>query len=141
VNLTSDGTSKTIAGQTYAGTRVIGGSGTPSTLASATGWNQLTGSNTTLYKQFNTAYVYTGTYIEVLASKTATTLTLTTNWFSPARNVAGTSNEISGGTATTGITFGTAPSTVVTYFPPSTAALTNTWGSPTVAASVSAPAY
>ena len=142
VNLTSDGASKTIAGGTFLGTRVIGGTGTPSILASATGWNQLTGTPTTLYRQFSTTYVYTGTYIEVLASKTATALTLTTNWFSPARSVAGTSNEISGGTATTsGLSFGTGPATVCTYFPPSTAALTNTWGTPTVAASVSAPAY
>jgi len=141
VNLTSDGANKTIAGQTYAGTRVIGGTGTPTILASATGWNQLTGSNTTLYRQFSTQYVYTGEYIEVLALKSATTLTLTTNWFSPARNVSGTSNQITGGTATSGISFGTAPATVVTYFPPSTAALTNTWGTPTVAASVSATPY
>ena len=45
-------------------------------------------------------------------------------------------------TATTGITFGTAPTTVVTYYPPETTYLSGTaWGTPTVASSVSAPVY
>jgi hypothetical protein len=30
---------------------------------------------------------------------------------------------------------------VVTYFPPATTYLSNTWGTPTVASSVSAPTY
>jgi hypothetical protein len=44
--------------------------------------------------------------------------------------------NITGGTATTGISFGTAPSTVVTYFPPETTYLSNVWGAPTVASTV-----
>jgi hypothetical protein len=138
---TSDSSTKTISGVSYNGTKVIGGSGTPTTLGTAIGYNQLTGVAQTIYKQFNTSYVYTGEYIQVDALKSGATVTFTTSWFSPARNVAGTSNEISGGTATTGISFGTAPTTVVTYFPPETVYLTNTWGTPTVVSSVSAPVY
>jgi hypothetical protein len=139
--LSVDGASKTIAGTTYTGTTVIGGTGTPTTKLTGTGWNQLSGSATTIYQQYATTYAYTGDYIQVQASASSTALTLTTNWFSPARNVAGTSNEISGGTATSGITFGSAPTTVVTYYPPESTYLSNTWGTPTVASSVSAPTY
>jgi hypothetical protein len=138
---TSDASAKTIAGVSYNGTKVIGGTGTPTTIGTAIGYNQLTGVAQTIYKQFNTTYVYTGEYIQVDASVSGAVVTFTTSWFSPARNVAGTSNEISGGTATTGISFGTAPTTVLTYFPPETTYLTNTWGTPTVASSVSAPVY
>jgi hypothetical protein len=142
VFFTSDASSKVIAGQTYLGTAVIGGSGTPTVLATGTGWNQLTGSPTSIYQQFDTQYTYTGDYVLVTATKTsATVLTLVTTWFSAARATSGSSRSISGGTATTGITFGTAPTTVVTYFPPSTTYLTNTWGAPSVASSVSAPPY
>ena len=142
VYFTADGSSKVIASTTYLGTKVVGGSGTPSTLATATGWNQLTTSPVTIYKQFDTAYTYTGDYVQVTAAATSSTvLTLTTTWFSAARATSGSSRYISGGTATTGITFGTAPTTVVTYFPPETTYLTNTWGTPTVASTASGPGY
>jgi hypothetical protein len=141
VYFTADATTKTIASTSYAGTKVVGGSGTPTTLATGTGFNQLTSSPTTIYKQFNTQYVYTGDYVQVDASYSGSVLTLTTYWFSPARNVSGTTNEISGGTATSGISFGSAPTTVVTYFPPETTYLTSVWGTPTVASTVSAPTY
>jgi hypothetical protein len=142
VYFTADGSSKVIAGTTYLGTKVVGGSGTPSTLATATGWNQLTSSPTTIYQQFDTAYTYTGDYVQVTAAATSSSvLTLTTTWFSAARAVSGSSRWISGGTATSGISFGTAPATVVTYFPPSTTYLTNTWGTPTVASTASGPGY
>ena len=141
VYFTADATTKTIAGVSYAGTKVIGGTGTPTTVGTAIGYNQLTGVAQTIYKQFNTQYVYTGDYVQIDASVSGAVVTLTTYWFSPARNVPGTTNEISGGTATTGISFGSAPTTVVTYFPPETTYLTSTWGTPTVASSVSAPTY
>jgi len=142
VYFTSDASSKVIANVTYLGTKVVGGSGTPTTLATGTGWNQLTASPTIIYKQFDTAYTYTGDYVQVTATATSSTvLTLVTTWFSAARATSGSSRTISGGTATTGITFGTAPTTVVTYFPPETTYLANTWGSTSVASSVSAPVY
>jgi hypothetical protein len=137
VFISSDGASKTIAGVSRTGTSVTGGSGTPGTLLTGTGWNQLTGSPVVIYKQFDTVYTYTNNFIQISASKTSTVLTLTTVW-SDAGDATpfGSTNDISGGTATSGISFGTAPATVVTYFPPSAAQLTNTWGTPTVAASV-----
>jgi hypothetical protein len=142
VYFTSDASSKVIANVTYLGTKVVGGSGTPTTVGTATGWNQLTGSPTTIYQQYDTGYTYTGDYVQVTATKTSSTvLTLVTTWFSAARATSGSSRTISGGTATTGITFGTAPTTVVTYFPPESTYLTNTWGAPTVASTVSAPVY
>ena len=142
VYFTADATSKVIAGTTYLGTKVVGGSGTPSVLATTTGWNQLTGSPATIYKQFDSGYTYTGDYVQVNAAATSSSvLTLTTTWFSAARPTSGSSRTISGGTATSGISFGTAPTTVVTYFPPETTYLTNTWGTPTVASTVSAPVY
>jgi hypothetical protein len=142
VYFTADATSKVIASTTYLGTKVVGGSGTPSVLATGTGWNQLTGTPATIYKQFDTGYTYTGDYVQVNAAATSSSvLTLTTTWFSAARPTSGSSRTISGGTATTGISFGTAPTTVVTYFPPESTYLTNTWGTPTVASTVSAPVY
>ena len=142
VYFTSDASSKVIANVTYLGTKVVGGSGTPTVLATGTGWNQLTGSPTTIYQQYDTGYTYTGDYVQVTATATSSTvLTLVTTWFSAARATSGSSRTISGGTATTGITFGTAPTTVVTYFPPESTYLTNTWGTPTVASTVSAPVY
>jgi len=142
VYFTADATSKTIAATSYNGTKVIGGTGTPSILGTAIGYNQLNGGAQTIYKQFNTQYVYTGDYVQIDASVSGAVVTFTTYWFSPARNVAGTTNEISGGTATSGISFGSSPATVLTYFPPSlTGPITNTWGTPTVASSVSSPTY
>jgi len=142
VYFTSDASSKVIANVTYLGTKVVGGSGTPTTLATGTGWNQLTASPTTIYKQFDTGYTYTNDYVQVTATATSSSvLTLVTTWFSAARATSGSSRYISGGTATTGITFGTAPTTVVTYFPPEVVYLANTWGTTSVASTASGPGY
>lgn len=122
---------QTIAGTSYTGTTKIGGSGTPNTLTTTTGWYQLTTSNALIYKQFSDTAPYTNNYIQVQAKtgNTGTTLDLTTTWF----NAEG--DTVSGGTSTSGITFGTAPATVVTYYPPSSVYLTSaSWGTPTVAA-------
>lgn len=127
---------QTIAGTSYTGTTKIGGTGSPNILLTTTGWYDLTTGDTIIYKQFADTAPYTGQYIQISA-KTAgsgTQLVLTTVWVDPGGSGAGSSDNISGGTATTGITFGTAPATVVTYFPPATTYLTNTWGTPTVAA-------
>jgi len=137
--ITAGGTTQTIAGTSYTGTTKSGGTGTPTTLTTGTGWYQLTTTDTILYKQFADTAPYTGQYIQ-LQAKTAgsgTQLVLTTTWFDPGYPNPYSIDQISGGTATSGITFGTAPATVVTYFPPSTTYLTSaSWGTPTVAASV-----
>lgn len=133
VYLSATAASKTINGVAYTGTTVIGGTGTPSTLATGTGFAQLTSTPATIYKQFDTGAAYSGNYIQIDASVSGAVITLTTTWVNTGAAVDAT---ISGGTATTGITFGTAPATVVTYFPPETTYLTNSWGTPTVASTV-----
>ena len=140
INIT--GGAQTIASQAYTGTTRLGGTGgTQTTLATTTGWYNLTTSPTTIFQLNNTASPYTGEYIRTTATATSSTvLTLVTTWFQPAVSAAGTTCNISGGTATaspsTTIT-GTAPTTLVTYLPPSTAqGLSNTWGTPAIAASV-----
>jgi hypothetical protein len=134
VFFSADGATKTIAGTSYQGTKVVGGSGTPTVLTTGTGYNQLTGTPVTIYRQFDSSYTYTSNYVEINASRSGSTITFTTTWFAAADPRPDA--NISGGTATSGISFGTAPATVVTYFPPETVYLSNTWGTPTVAASV-----
>jgi hypothetical protein len=136
IYITGGTAAQTIAGTNYTGTTKIGGTGSPNILLTTTGWYDLTTGDTIIYKQFADTAPYTGQFIQISA-KTAgsgTQLVLTTLWSDPGGSGAGSSDNISGGTATTGITFGTAPATVVTYFPPSATNLTNTWGTPTVAA-------
>jgi hypothetical protein len=134
---------QTIAGTSYTGTTRIGGTGgTQTTLATTTGWYSLTaGAAATTVFQLNDATApYTGDTIVTTAAVNAgsTTLTLTTTFNSTARAGAGQNTQISGGTAVsspaTSIGAATAPTVLCTYIPPSTASLTNTWGTPTIAA-------
>ena len=128
---------QTINGGSYTGTTKSGGTGTPTTLATTTGWYDLLTTDTTIYKQFADTAPYTGQYIQINAKTagTGTQLVLTTTWVDPGGSPVGSTDAITGGTATTGISFGTAPATVVTYFPPATTYLTEaSWGTPTVAA-------
>ena len=139
INIT--GGAQTIAAQAYTGTtRLAGGGGTQTTLATTTGWYALTGTPTTIFQLNNATSPYTGEYIRTTATATSTTvLTLVTTWVQPAVSAPGTTCNISGGTATgspnTTIT-GTAPTTLVTYVPPSSTYLSPSWGTPTIAASV-----
>jgi hypothetical protein len=136
INIT--GRAQTIAAQAYTGTTRLGGTGgTQTTLATTTGWYALTASPTTIFQLNNSTAPYTGEYIRTTATATSSTvLTLVTTWVDAG---GGQTSNITGGTATgspsTTIT-GTAPTTLVTYVPPSTTYLTNTWGTPTIAASV-----
>jgi hypothetical protein len=138
------GANQTIVGTTYTGTTRIGGTGgTQTTLATNTGWYSLTpgGAATTLFQLNNATSPYTGEYIRTTAAVDAgsAVLTLVTTWFQPAVTAQGTTCNISGGTDTaspsTTIT-GTAPTTLVTYIPPSTTYLTNSWGTPVISALV-----
>jgi hypothetical protein len=67
-------------------------------------------------------------------------MTLTTTWVDPGGSAVGSTDAISGGTAVTSpaISIGaaTAPTTLVTYFPPETTYLTNSWGTPTIASAI-----
>ena len=128
--ITGGAYSQTIAGTVYEGTKQVGGSGLPSTLATTTGWFDLTGTPTIVYKQFADLAPYTSNFIQHSLSATATVLTITTLW----QAADAESDPITGGTAASGATPGTAPCTIVTYFPPSSTYLTASWGTPTVAA-------
>lgn len=125
-----NGAAQTIAGTSYTGTTKIGGTGTPTTLTTTTGWYQLLTTDTVIYKQFADTAPYTSNYIQHSAKTagTGTQLVVTTVWS------ASDGDPITGGTAPTGATPGTAPCTIMTYYPPATTYLTNTWGTPTVAA-------
>ena len=133
--------SQTIAGQAYTGTTRLGGSGgTQTTLTTTTGYYNLVGSPTTIFQLNAAGAPYTPEFIRTTATQTSSTvLTLVTTWNDDGTSAPGTTANISGGTATaspsTTIT-GTAPTTLVTYRPPATTYLSNTWGTPTIAASV-----
>ena len=130
-----------IAGTSYTGTTKSGGTGTPNTLLTTTGWYDLLTSDTIIYKQFADTAPYTGQYIQISAKTagTGTQLVLTTVWVDPGGPTA--SSVITGGTAVsspaTSIGSATAPTTLVTYFPPSSTYLTSaSWGTPTIAAAI-----
>ena len=132
---------QTIAASVYTGTTKVGGTGTPVTLTTTTGWYDLLTTDTLIYKQFADTAPYTGQFIAVNAKTagTGTQLVLTTTWTDPGGSGTGSSDVITGGTATASpfTTFGTAPATLVTLFVPSSTYLTSAaWGTPTIAAAV-----
>jgi hypothetical protein len=143
INLTGrvNGAAQTIAAQSYTGTtRLSGTGGTETTLATTTGWYNLTGSATTIFQLNDAVSPYSTNFIRTQATATSSTvLTLTTVWSDDGTSGAGTTANISGGSATaspsTTIT-GDAPTTLVTYIPPSITYLSASWGTPTIAASV-----
>ena len=130
---------QTIAGTPYTGTTKSGGTGTPNILLTTTGWYDLLTTDTIIYKQFADTAPYTGQFIQISAKTagTGTQLVLTTVWTDPGGGIA--TSVITGGTAVsspaTSIGAATAPTTLVTYFPPSATYLTSAaWGTPTIAA-------
>lgn len=123
----------TIAGASYTGTTKIGGTGTPAVLDTTFGFYDLVAgaAATEIYRQNADTAPYTSNFIRhsVALDATSSILTFTTVWS------ASDGDPISGGTASSGATPGTAPTTILTYFPPSTTYLTTaSWGTPTVAA-------
>ena len=143
ISVTGIAASKSLAGTSYTGTTRTGGTGgTQTTLSTATGWYALTAgaAATTIFQLNDTVSPYTSDTVIVTAAKNlgATTLTLVTTWNSNARAGAGQSTNISGGTDTASpfSSYGTAPAVICRFVPPSTTYLTNSWGTPTVAASV-----
>jgi hypothetical protein len=137
-----NGAAQTIAGTSYTGTTRIGGTGgTQTTLTTTTGWYNLTTSPTTVFQLNNTTSPYTPEFIRVTATATSSTvLTLVTTWVDDGSAVPGASADITGGTGVSSpavsIGAATAPTTLCTYLPPATTYLTNSWGTPTIAASV-----
>jgi hypothetical protein len=135
---------QTIAGTAYTGTtRINGTGGTQTTLATTTGFYNITAgaAATTIFQLNNASSPYTGEYIQTTVALDATgaILTLVTTWVDPGTAVVGSTSTISGGTAVTSpatsIGAATAPTTLCTYIPPSTTYLSASWGTPTIAAS------
>ena len=120
ISFTSTSTSKVIAGVTLQGTNKQGGDGTPTTLATNIGFDQLTTTDQTIFLQYYPTYPYTGSYIQVLAKLSGVAnIIFTTNWVQPASGYAFEPVNISAG----GVTTLQQKSPEETY-------LTNTWGSP-----------
>ena len=136
------GAAQTIASTSYTGLTRVGGSGSPSPFLTTTGWYSLTAgaSATTMFQLNESVYPYGSDYIRVTAAVNSdrTILTLVTTWYD-AGAAPGRTNDISGGTGTGSpyLDWGSAPAVLCRYVPPSTSYLSNTWGTPTVAASVS----
>jgi hypothetical protein len=140
-----NGAAQTIAGTSYTGTTRIGGSGgTQTTLATTTGYYSLTAgaAATTIFQLNSTTAPYTPEYIRttVALNAGATVLTFVTTWVDDGTGVIGATSNISGGTGVaspaTSIGAATAPTTLLTYRPPSTSNLSASWGTPTIASSV-----
>ena len=133
-----NGAAQTIAAVSYTGFNRSGTGGTQTTLATTTGWYNLTGSPTTMLLLADATAPYAGDTITVTATATSSTvLTLITTWTSSSRAGAGQATNISGGTDTTSpfTSFGTAPAVLCRFKPPATTYLTNSWGTPAVASS------
>jgi hypothetical protein len=88
-----------------------------------------------IYRQYADSAPYTNNNIALYArtAGSGTQLVFTTTWINSEGDTT------SGGSATGSpfSSFGTAPATIVTYFPPSTTYLTSgAWGTPTIAVTV-----
>ena len=128
-------TAHTINGVAYTGTTKSGGTGTPTTLATTTGFYNLTTVATTLYDQYADSSPYTSDHIRLQATVDSNanpaTLTFTTAWINASSATPGSTEIITGGVA------GTGPTTVVNYVAPETTYIANTWGAITISASTS----
>jgi hypothetical protein len=121
----------TIAGTSYTGTTKIGGSGTPAALLTSVGFYALTTTNQEIFRQLASGLspsAYVGTFISVNVRinslpGTGTIITFTTLF-----------DEVPNGGSTLGLTSGSA--TTLTVRPPSNAYISDTWGTVSVAGSV-----
>jgi hypothetical protein len=121
---------QTIAAQSYTGTtRLSGTGGTQTTLATTTGFYNLTAgaAAVTIFQLNEAASPYSSDYIRttVALSSNSLTLTFVTTWVDAGYSGAGKSNNIPAGAVT-----------ALSYYAPSTTYLTNTWGTPTLSSSV-----
>lgn len=132
IYLSGANTAHTINGVAYTGITKSGGTGTPSTLATTTGFYNLTTTASTVYQQAADSSPYTGDSIRVQmavnSNTTPTILTVTTAWINASSATPGSTEIITGGAA------GSGPTTVVNYVAPETTYLANTWGAVTISA-------
>lgn len=132
IYLSGANTSHTINGTAYTGITKSGGTGTPTTLSTTTGFYNLTTTPTTVYDQYADTAPYTSDHIRVQVSvdsnSTPSVITFTTAWIDAGEGAIGSGNVITGGAA------GSGPTTVVNYVAPETTYLSNTWGAITISA-------
>lgn len=132
IYLSGANTAHTINGVAYTGITKSGGTGTPSTLATTTGFYNLTTGATTVYQQAADSSPYTGDSIRIQMAvndnANPSILTVTTAWINASTAQPGTTEIITGGAA------GSGPTTVVNYVAPETTYLANTWGAVTISA-------
>lgn len=126
--VTGEATSKTIAAVAYTGTTKIGGSGTPTTLATGTGARDYTGTPVTIFKQFADTAPYTANYIQIDASQASNILTFAVTLEDAAADTIAPDGSGSGDALD--VVDGTLTMTT-TIRPPSNTYLTTTWGTPT----------
>ena len=124
LGLPASNSAQTIAGSSYSGFTKFGGLGSP-TVYVRNGFYNLTGTPTTYFRQFSTTGVYTGDNIAMNLSASATVVTISVVFTDVLSGIA--TDTVTGNLTVT-----------ATARPPSTAQLTNSWGTPTVA--VTAPA-
>lgn len=127
LNWTTGTSTQTIAGTSYTGTTKTGGSGTPTVYTTTTGFYDFLTTDTNVFKQFASTYLYTVNYVNINVKLDAlagsgTVMTITVLFqddeSSPEENVDGTLTS------------------TVTAVAPSTTYLTATWGTPTLASSI-----
>lgn len=129
---------QTIAGTAYTGTTKVGGSGTPTTLTTTTGFYDLTpgGAATEIFRQYSANAPYTTNYIKLTVALDAASTVLTyvvsllddaVDTIAPDGTGSGDLQDIVDGTL----------SQVMVVRPPSVTYLTSTWGTP----SMSAPSW
>jgi hypothetical protein len=127
INWTTGTSTQTIAGTSYTGTTKIGGSGSPTTLLTGTGFYDFTTGNQEVFKQFSNVYLYTVNFVSINVSVnatpgSATVMTITTQFADveaqPEENVDGTLTS------------------TVTAVAPSTTYLSASWGTPTLSSSI-----
>jgi hypothetical protein len=134
INTTTGTSTQTIAGTNYTGTTKTGGSGSPLTLLTTTGFYDLTTSDQEVFKQLDSTYLYTSNYVSInikanAAAGSATVITITVLYndahstYEPGTTVDGTLTS------------------TVTLVQPSTTYLTNTWGTPTLSSSITSNTY
>lgn len=125
--VTGSATSKTIAAVAYTGTTKIGGSGTPTVLATGTGALDYTGTPATIFQQYADSAPYTANYIRIQASVSGSVITFAVllqddaaDTIAPDGSGSGDALDVVDGTLTM----------TTTIRPPSTTYIASTWGSP-----------
>lgn len=123
--------SKTIAGVAYTGTTKIGGSGTPTTLATTVGFYDLApgAAATEIFKQYADSSPYTANYIRITVAldATSTILTFVTGLYDDAADTVAPDGSGSGNALDT--VDGTLTATHIIR-PPSTSYISGSWGTP-----------